>query len=82
MNSGCEAGFYGLNCSNLCSGNCANSDPCDHVSGVCPGGCQNGYIGAHCNSCKKPASFLKNNIAHIQLLIFNNNANISVDYSL
>lgn len=57
LNSGCKAGFYGLNCSNLCSGHCENNDPCDHVSGLCPGGCQNGYIGARCNSCKKPAFF-------------------------
>lgn len=57
MNSGCKAGFYGINCSNLCSGHCENNDPCDHVNGVCPGGCRDGYTGVRCNSCKTPDFF-------------------------
>lgn len=81
LNSGCESGFYGLNCTDLCSSHCENNDPCDHISGVCPNGCQDGYIGARCNNSKNLDSFVYNNIVHIELLILNNNANISVDYT-
>lgn len=54
--SECNDGHYGLNCRELCSGHCENNGPCDHVSGVCPGGCQDGYMDVYCNSCKKLTS--------------------------
>lgn len=49
----CLKGYFGLHCKERCSGKCANSDPCDHISGVCHSGCQDGYIGNNCNNCKK-----------------------------
>lgn len=54
--SECTPGFFGLDCSERCSGNCENNKPCDHISGVCPGGCQDSYIDEYCNSCKNPSS--------------------------
>lgn len=48
----CSSGFFGINCKELCSGYCKNSGPCDHVSGVCPNGCQDGYDGTFCIDCK------------------------------
>lgn len=56
LKSECKGGHFGLNCRELCSDHCENSDPCDHVSGVCTGGCQDGYMGEYCNSCKKLTS--------------------------
>lgn len=41
-----------MNCSKRCSGHCINNEPCDHVSGVCSSGCQDGFDGTHCNHCK------------------------------
>lgn len=54
--SECNDGHFGLNCRGLCSGHCESNDPCDHVSGVCSDGCQDGYMDAFCNSCKKLTS--------------------------
>lgn len=48
----CESEKFGLGCKKRCSGHCNNSVPCDHVSGECHGGCQNGYLGARCFNCK------------------------------
>lgn len=49
----CLTGHFGLDCKKQCSGQCANSESCNHISGVCHSGCQDGYIGNYCNSCKK-----------------------------
>lgn len=62
LNSECVPGHFGLSCKERCSGHCINNDPCDHVSGVCPGGCQVGYVEEYCNSCKKPIYLLLNDI--------------------
>lgn len=63
MKSECANGQFGINCSNHCSGHCENNDPCDHVSGVCPIGCEDGYLDEFCNSCKK-LNFLYSNMAY------------------
>lgn len=48
----CPPGHFGLDCKDNCSGHCINNEPCDHVSGVCPSGCQDGYTEARCNNSK------------------------------
>lgn len=48
----CPSQHYGMNCTGRCSGHCINNEPCDHVSGVCPSGCQDGYTGALCTDGK------------------------------
>lgn len=48
----CPPGYFGMNCMERCSGHCIYNAPCDHVSGVCPSGCQEGYILAFCNNSK------------------------------
>lgn len=52
LNSECPVGHYGIGCMELCSGHCINSEPCGHVSGECPSGCQDGYIGTDCANSK------------------------------
>lgn len=43
-----------MTCKERCSEHCINNERCDHVSGLCPSGCQDGYIGKHCKkSCKE-----------------------------
>lgn len=49
----CPTGYFGKSCRERCSGHCINNKPCDHVSGECSNGWQDGYIGAHCGDCKK-----------------------------
>lgn len=46
----CVSGHYGTNCHKRCSGYCIKNEPCDHVSGVCPDGCKDGYTGKLCNN--------------------------------
>lgn len=48
----CPPGYFGMACSARCFGQCSSNIPCDHVSGMCPGGCQDGYLGRYCNECK------------------------------
>lgn len=49
----CSSGFFGENCKENCSRYCFNNESCDYISGVCKRGCIDGYIGTHCNKCKK-----------------------------
>lgn len=74
LKSGCERNFFGLDCRELCSGHCNNNDQCDHISGVCPDGCQDGYMDKYCKSRKKPTSlFLKDNLHRkINSMLFSN----------
>lgn len=53
LKSECSLGHFGVNCRERCSGHCLNDKPCDHVSGICAIGCQDGFIGKYCNKCKK-----------------------------
>lgn len=48
----CPSGNYGMKCRERCSSHCINIETCDHVSGKCTRGCQDGYIGAHCDDSK------------------------------
>lgn len=48
----CPSGYFGMACSARCIGYCSGYEPCDHVIGMCPGGCQEGYTGQYCNKCK------------------------------
>lgn len=46
--SECLDQTYGQECQQIC-GNCKNKEPCHHVNGSCPDGCDNGYYGNKCN---------------------------------
>lgn len=48
----CLPGYFGIDCNGKCSRHCINNEPCDHVSGVCLSGCQDGFVGTLCNKCK------------------------------
>lgn len=48
----CSYGFFGTQCKELCSGHCMQNESCDHVSGTCIRGCQDGYMGEYCKNCK------------------------------
>lgn len=48
----CPPEQFGLDCRERCSGQCINNEACDHASGVCSSGCQDGYIGTRCDECK------------------------------
>lgn len=47
----CLPGTFGTNCSANCKGYCR--DPCNHISGMCDSGCQDGWLGPHCDQCKQ-----------------------------
>lgn len=49
----CPNGQFGMDCRKSCSGNCINNESCDHVSGVCPSDCHDGYTGIYCNNCNR-----------------------------
>lgn len=38
---------YGLDCSQSC-GHCTENKQCHHINGVCPFGCDPGYMGVQC----------------------------------
>lgn len=58
LKSECSPDHFGVDCRERCSGHCLNDKPCDHVSGMCTIGCQDGFIGKHCNKCKELTSSL------------------------
>lgn len=53
FNKGCSPGNFGIDCKRICSGNCMSNEPCDHVSGGCKSGCQDGYFGKLCIDGKR-----------------------------
>lgn len=53
LNLECKPNYFGLDCQERCSSHCKNNEPCNHVSGRCPGECQDGFMDEYCNSCKK-----------------------------
>lgn len=45
-------------------------EPCDHVSGECSNGCQDGFEGTHCNSCEIWIFYLDVVALKVSFLIF------------
>ncbi|XP_041477474.1 uncharacterized protein LOC121425476 [Lytechinus variegatus] len=45
-NQTCSAGLYGVDCLQIC--HCSEGNPCNIVSGECPGECENGWTGPSC----------------------------------
>lgn len=52
MSLACDDGYYGLNCSGEC-GNCSKGDMCRKENGVCPYGCQDGFVGEMCTTAQE-----------------------------
>lgn len=52
---GCPFGHFGSVCKESCNTHCLRKSDilCDHIGGECLNGCEDGYIGTHCNDCKK-----------------------------
>lgn len=50
----CPSGSYGRTCYRQC-GNCLNQGSCDHISGVCHGGCLSGWTGDRCDQGESKA---------------------------
>lgn len=51
INSECETGKYGVNCSKSC-GSCLKQSQCHNVDGSCSEGCSAGYKGSLCTERK------------------------------
>lgn len=45
----CDAGTFGYNCVNNCSGHCLNGSTCNKSSGKCERGCNPGYTNDDCS---------------------------------
>ena len=45
----CPEDWYGLDCKQLCSGNCKGKAVCNHVTGQCDEGCAAGWKGTLCD---------------------------------
>ena len=48
----CDGGWYGINCTQRCIGHCLNNVVCNHVTGLCDGGCAAGWKGYQCETGK------------------------------
>ena len=49
----CAQNTFGVNCSETCSQNCGGpNNTCDNVNGFCTFGCDSGYQGKRCQTCK------------------------------
>lgn len=45
----CIKGWYGDNCTKQCEGHCRDGNTCNHVTGLCDGGCAAGWTGYMCD---------------------------------
>lgn len=50
----CPRELFGHKCEGKCSKHCINNQTCNHVTGICPAGCIDGYRGDNCNQSKHP----------------------------
>lgn len=48
----CREGWYGINCSQQCTGHCRDEAFCSHVTGLCDRGCAAGWTGVRCDAGK------------------------------
>ena len=49
----CEVGTFGDKCAENCNKNCYGSqNACNSVTGACSLGCDDGYQGERCETCK------------------------------
>lgn len=48
MSKECRGGWYGVNCSQQCSGHCKDNATCNYVTGQCDKGCEVGWTGTLC----------------------------------
>ena len=55
----CTKGWYGLDCKKQFSGHCRDNNTCNHVTGLCDGGCADGWKGVLCDKGILKLSFLK-----------------------
>lgn len=62
----CCDGTYGMECSESC-GMCADRVACDKATGVCPSGCEDGFVGDLCLDYGKNFAVSKSN-THIYML--------------
>lgn len=58
LNTGCVVGMFGKGCSNKCSGNCLDNNPCNSTTGYCGDGCNSGYVEPFCNKSMHVFNFL------------------------
>ena len=47
----CADGTYGLECNEVC-GHCKIKTNCHYANGTCLGGCEPGFLGDLCKTCK------------------------------
>lgn len=52
----CKEGWYGRNCSQPCVGHCTANTTCNHVTGLCDGGCGAGWNGYKCDESKSQST--------------------------
>lgn len=48
----CREGWYGINCTKQCVGQCRDAVTCNHVTGLCDIGCAAGWKEDLCNKGK------------------------------
>lgn len=54
----CQPGYYGKNCTYMCSGNCLHdNNRCDRFTGQCNSGCKPGWTGNICYQRKNKVLF-------------------------
>ena len=57
----CDGHTYGLGCKQSC-GKCSGGVQCDHVTGICPNGCDAGMYGDRCDLGKVRLYFKSTNV--------------------
>lgn len=56
----CQSGYYGKDCTDICSVNCLHDYICDRFTGQCKYGCKSGWTGGRCNQRKTKVLYLFN----------------------
>lgn len=49
LGADCPPGYFGEGCREGCSDHCIKNELCDHITGECSNGCQDGYTGVRCD---------------------------------
>nr|XP_034322333.1 receptor-type tyrosine-protein phosphatase alpha-like [Crassostrea gigas] len=68
-NTSCRNGQYGEDCALTC-GHCLGSEPCHHINGSCPRGCQKGFIGDKCLKDRSAMDVVNDNLQRFTIILF------------
>lgn len=73
--------MYGDNCTQQCTGHCKDGAACNHVTGLCDGGCDAGWTGYMCDKGTRTRIETQQSLFPVFFLYFHTHSNHECELS-